>query len=117
MVKGAPDRILEMCCGYYSEGRRPMPFSSSQKEQIYQIARGMGNSGLRVIAVASGRDMSSLYYAGMVGILDPPRTGCKESVEIVQSAGVLVKMITGDSIETACSIGARLQIYSQKTKI
>uniref|UniRef100_A0AC34GMA5 Uncharacterized protein n=1 Tax=Panagrolaimus sp. ES5 TaxID=591445 RepID=A0AC34GMA5_9BILA len=65
-----------------------------------------------VIAVASGKDMNSLYYAGMVGILDPPRTGCKESVEIVKSAGVAVKMITGDSIETACSIGQRLQIYS-----
>uniref|UniRef100_A0A914PLQ5 Calcium-transporting ATPase n=1 Tax=Panagrolaimus davidi TaxID=227884 RepID=A0A914PLQ5_9BILA len=112
MVKGAPDRVLEMCCGYYSEGVRPMQFSEGQKEQIYQIARGMGNSGLRVIAVASGKDMKSLYYAGLVGILDPPRTGAAESVQIVQSAGVAVKMITGDSVETACSIGVRLQIYS-----
>lgn len=94
MVKGAPDRVLEMCYGYYSEGVKPMPMSNAQKEQMLQIARGMGNSGLRVIAVATGKDMSSLYYAGMVGILDPPRPGCKESVEIVESAGVSVKMIT-----------------------
>lgn len=60
---------------------------------------------LSVIAVASGRDMNSLYYAGMVGILDPPREGCRESIDAVESAGVNVKMITGDAIETACSIG------------
>lgn len=49
--------------------------------------------------------MNSLYYAGMVGILDPPREGCRESIDAVESAGVNVKMITGDAIETACSIG------------
>lgn len=49
--------------------------------------------------------MNSLYYAGMVGILDPPRPGCRESIEVVQSSGVSVKMITGDSAETASSIG------------
>ena len=45
MVKGAHDKVLEMCVSYFSEGVRPIPFSGSQKEQIYQIARGMGNSG------------------------------------------------------------------------
>uniref|UniRef100_A0A914R9J0 Uncharacterized protein n=1 Tax=Parascaris equorum TaxID=6256 RepID=A0A914R9J0_PAREQ len=47
----------------------------------------------------------------MVGIVDPPRPGVAESIEIVQSAGVHVKMVTGDSLETACSIGSRLQLY------
>jgi Ca2+-transporting ATPase len=55
--------------------------------------------------MASGADMNSLYYAGLVGLLDPPRTGCRESIETVQSAGVSVKMITGDSLDTATSIG------------
>lgn len=41
----------------------------------------------------------------MVGIMDPPRPGVAESIEIVQSAGVKVKMVTGDALETACSIG------------
>lgn len=44
----------------------------------------------------------------MVGIFDPPRQGVTESIEVVQSAGVKVKMVTGDSYETACSIGMPL---------
>lgn len=52
--------------------------------------------------------MQSLSYAGVVGIFDPPRAGCVEAIEVVQEAGVSVKMITGDSLETACSIGKLL---------
>lgn len=63
-----------------------------------------------VIALAWGRDLQSLCYAGIIGIFDPPRVGCVEAVEVVQSAGVHVKMITGDSLETACSIGKFLKI-------
>uniref|UniRef100_A0A914CHB1 Cation-transporting P-type ATPase C-terminal domain-containing protein n=1 Tax=Acrobeloides nanus TaxID=290746 RepID=A0A914CHB1_9BILA len=111
MVKGAIDRVLDMCVGYLSRGVDHVVFTSHLKERILQQARGMGNSGLRVIGIAYGRDMNSLYYAGMVGILDPPRPGCRESIEVVQTSGVSVKMITGDAIETACSIGAKLQLY------
>lgn len=55
--------------------------------------------------MASGKDQSSLFYAGMVGLMDPPRNGCRQSIEIVQNANVSVKMITGDALETATSIG------------
>lgn len=58
-----------------------------------------------MIALACGHNERELYYAGMVAIVDPPRPGVAESVEIVQSAGVRVKMVTGDALETACSIG------------
>ena len=60
--------------------------------------------------MACGKDMQSLYYTGLVGIIDPPRPGCRESIETVQSAGVAVKMITGDAFETASSIGLDLCI-------
>ncbi|KAH7727794.1 hypothetical protein AAVH_04838 [Aphelenchoides avenae] len=111
MVKGALDRVLDMCIGFWSGGITPTPLTGEHRSQILQNARGAGNYGLRVIAVASGKDMNSLYYAGMVGILDPPREGCRESIDAVESAGVNVKMITGDAIETACSIGARLHLF------
>ncbi|CAK5079868.1 unnamed protein product [Meloidogyne enterolobii] len=70
--------------------------------------------------MARGSDMRSLYYAGLVGILDPPRPGCLQSIEIVQSAGVSVKIVTGYGLETAKSIGIsiislsiRLGLYKQ----
>lgn len=64
-----------------------------------------------VIALAVGHSERDLCFAGMVGIVDPPRPGVAESIEIVQSAGVHVKMVTGDSLETACNIGS-LQLLS-----
>jgi magnesium-transporting ATPase (P-type) len=60
--------------------------------------------------MACGQDMNSLFYAGLVAILDPPRPGCAQSIETVQLASVSVKMVTGDAMETATSIG-RLLIY------
>lgn len=60
---------------------------------------------ITVIALACGYNERELCYTGMVGIMDPPRPGVAESIEIVQSAGVKVKMVTGDALETACSIG------------
>ncbi|KAI1728840.1 e1-E2 ATPase domain-containing protein [Ditylenchus destructor] len=111
MVKGALDRILEMCIGYLQGGVHTMNLNEGLRQQILQTGSSMGGSGLRVIAMACGKDMNSLYYVGMVGIMDPPRPGCRESIETVQSAGVNVKMVTGDAIETACNIGLKLNLY------
>jgi len=60
---------------------------------------------LAVLAFASGSEMGSLTFLGLVGIIDPPRAGVKEAVVTLINSGVAVKMITGDSKETAVSIG------------
>uniref|UniRef100_A0A914LZI5 Calcium-transporting ATPase n=1 Tax=Meloidogyne incognita TaxID=6306 RepID=A0A914LZI5_MELIC len=113
LVKGAIDRILDICIGYLDNGNIKMQMTKEKYDQIIQTASGLGQSGLRVIGMARGSDMRSLYYAGLVGILDPPRPGCRQSIEIVQSAGVSVKMVTGDGLETATSIGIRLGLHKQ----
>lgn len=41
----------------------------------------------------------------MVGILDPPRSGVAEAIQTLHGSGVAVKMLTGDSEDTACAIG------------
>lgn len=58
-----------------------------------------------VLAFASGSQMGNLTFVGLVGIIDPPRSGVKEAVAMLVSSGVAIKMITGDSQETAVSIG------------
>ena len=42
---------------------------------------------------------------GIVGITDPPRPLVRESIEMLRQSGVIVKMVTGDSQETAVAIG------------
>ncbi|TKR92249.1 hypothetical protein L596_006940 [Steinernema carpocapsae] len=111
MVKGAVDIILQMCVGSMYGGRQPRPFTQSQREMIMETAKELGSSGLRVIGVACGRDHTQLYYVGMVGIMDPPRDGVRESIDAVLTAGASVRMITGDAYETACAIATKLDLY------
>lgn len=58
-----------------------------------------------VIAVAFGSDLDSLTYLGLMGLMDPPRNGVPEAISVLNESGVSVKMLTGDSRETAVSIG------------
>ena len=55
--------------------------------------------------MAYGPNMNNLVSVGMVGIIDPPRTGVKESIELLMRGGVAIKMLTGDAEETALAVG------------
>lgn len=55
--------------------------------------------------MAYGPEVNNLVYVGMVGIIDPPREGVKEAISTLIGGGVSVKMLTGDSEETARAIG------------
>lgn len=66
------------------------------------------NSSL-VLAMAYGVEKTSMTFAGMVGIMDPPREGARQAVQMLLGMGVKVKMLTGDSEDTAKAVG-KLQI-------
>lgn len=51
---------------------------------------------------------------GIVGIKDPVRPGVKESVAICRSAGITVRMVTGDNINTAKAIARECGILTDK---
>ncbi|KRZ84706.1 Calcium-transporting ATPase type 2C member 1 [Trichinella sp. T8] len=106
-VKGATDRILAMCSTYLKNGQTKQ-LDLASVEIFQNDAKRMASGGLRVIAFAQGLTMGDLVYVGMVGLLDPPRAGVRESVETVRSTGVQVKMITGDALETATAVAERL---------
>jgi magnesium-transporting ATPase (P-type) len=105
LVKGAPDRILERCIAQTGPTGDPEPldleFWESQIEEI-------GGRGLRVLAAAhaypdagtstlSHADLDGgLELAGLVGIVDPPRPEAVYAIALCGTAGVRVKMITGD---------------------
>lgn len=58
-----------------------------------------------MLALASGPELGKLTFLGLIGIIDPPRAGVKEAVQVLSESGVSVKMITGDALETALAIG------------
>lgn len=58
-----------------------------------------------VLGLAYGPQLTDLVFVGMVGIIDPPRPGVREAVRELITGGVSIKMLTGDSEETAKAIG------------
>ncbi|KAM6910512.1 calcium-transporting ATPase type 2C member 1 [Xenentodon cancila] len=111
-MKGAYEQVIRFCSSYNSRGAA-LPLTQQQRELYQQQISYMGTAGLRVLAFASGAQMGNLTFLGLVGIIDPPRTGVKEAVGTLISSGVAIKMVTGDSQETAVSIASRLGLYSK----
>ncbi len=123
IVKGAPDIILKKCTSYYSNSNI-CSLTSDKIKEITKMNEKMAESALRVIAI-SYKDISSLpskiesstiekdlCFAGMFGMIDPPRKGVKEAVFTCKKAGIKTVMITGDHILTAKEVAKSLGIYN-----
>ncbi|KAM8967063.1 calcium-transporting ATPase type 2C member 1 [Pelodytes ibericus] len=111
-MKGAYEQVIRYCTTYNSKGQT-LHLTQQQRELYHQETAYMGTAGLRVIALASGPELGQLTFLGLVGIIDPPRTGVKEAITALIRSGVAIKMITGDSQETAIAIASRLGFYSK----
>lgn len=112
IVKGAPDVVMSMCV--MSDNMR----KRAERENI-----DMAHDALRVIAIAykdcenmGESEKSGLNFAGLIGIIDPPRPEVKEAVAMCRSAGIKPVMITGDHIETAKAIGAQTGIFTDSDR-
>ena len=124
-VKGAPDVVLERSSLAIGSDGSAQPIESLRAELLGHNDR-MGDQGLRVLAVAqrdidpeawneftdSGADpsilVSDLVLTALIGIVDPPRPEAKLAIAEARSAGITVKMITGDHAVTARAIGREL---------
>ena len=62
-------------------------------------------STFSVLGLARGSEMNRLTFAGMVGIADPPREGVCDAIRTLVGSGIAVKMLTGDSEQTAMAVG------------
>ncbi|XP_069724726.1 calcium-transporting ATPase type 2C member 2 isoform X1 [Phaenicophaeus curvirostris] len=114
-MKGAFEEVIRYCTQYNSGGIS-LSLTPQQKAYYQQEEKRMGSSGLRVLALASGPELGKLTFLGLVGIIDPPRAGVKEAVQVLSESGVSVKMITGDALETAVAIGQNIGLCNGKLK-
>lgn len=119
-VKGAPERVLDMCGDQLSEADRA---------RLDQVAVGMAARGLRVLAVASSQlaeaphpedvppQPKNLTLLGFLGMIDPLRAGAREAVAECHRAGVLVTMVTGDHRVTALAIARDLGLADRDEQV
>uniref|UniRef100_A0A8D0DJ70 Calcium-transporting ATPase n=1 Tax=Salvator merianae TaxID=96440 RepID=A0A8D0DJ70_SALMN len=114
-MKGAFEEVMQHCT-MFNSGGIALPLTPQQKGVYVQEEKRMGTHGLRVLALASGPELGRLTFLGLVGIIDPPRQGVKESVQVLVKSGVSVKMITGDALETALAIGRNIGLCNGRMK-
>ncbi|XP_054308640.2 calcium-transporting ATPase type 2C member 2 isoform X1 [Pongo pygmaeus] len=112
-MKGALEEVIRYCT-MYNNGGISLPLTPQQRSFCLQEEKRMGSLGLRVLALASGPELGRLTFLGLVGIIDPPRAGVKEAVQVLSESGVSVKMITGDALETALAIGRNIGLCNGK---
>ncbi|MCL7938941.1 cation-transporting P-type ATPase [Halomonas sp. ATCH28] len=115
LVKGAPDRLLEMCHRVRTEEGDQELDVETWEERIHALS----SRGLRVLALAEKpvRDVheltdehaeEELVLLGLVGLLDPPREEAIAAVKDCLAAGIRPVMITGDHAVTAQAIARQL---------
>ncbi|MBN2724614.1 MAG: calcium-translocating P-type ATPase, PMCA-type [Deltaproteobacteria bacterium] len=121
LVKGAPERILEKCIDSASyEDSELIPLSELNTE-INQILEKSAGRGERVLALAWKKlpsdtveyDENGMTLWGFVIIRDPVRKEVAGAIRECNSAGIDVKIVTGDNPLTAKSIGEELNLMME----
>lgn len=117
-VKGSPESIL--ACSNISK---------KDRKEIDEQLHSMASRGYRVIAIAHYeskviisdldyfKDHKRLVFDGFVGIADVIRPESKASIARTVSAGVTVRMITGDHFETAYQIGQEIGLVTSRDQV
>ena len=115
-VKGAPDLVLELCTHYQKMDDRVVPLDEVQRLRILAANDAMTQDALRVLAMAyrvvpdlpeeieAGALEQDLVFAGLIGMIDPPRPEVPPALEKGRQAGIRTVMITGDYPNTARAI-------------
>jgi P-type Ca2+ transporter type 2C len=130
-TKGSCDVLLPLCTDMEADGG-PKPLDDTSRAKILHEAERMSLASLRVLAVAR-RDLAvveqessprsrptdlpsvdlerHLTFLGLVGMIDPPRSGVKEALRACADAHVRAVMITGDHKLTAVAIAHELGLW------
>ncbi|KQJ98964.2 hypothetical protein BRADI_3g40640v3 [Brachypodium distachyon] len=118
--KGAAELVLSSCKSWLSLDGSVQTMSAGKRNEYKKSIEDMAKSSLRCVAFAycpcepemiPKEDIADwklpeedLTLLGIMGIKDPCRPGVRNAVQLCRNAGVKVRMVTGDNIETAKAI-------------
>ncbi|MBI3442034.1 MAG: HAD-IC family P-type ATPase, partial [Proteobacteria bacterium] len=108
ITKGAPEDILKLSSSYEAGNGDFKPFDSQTRESCIKSFESLGEQGLRVLAVAfhevdvlhataKPADEIGLTFSGFITFIDPPKESAAVALRSLSSAGVIVKVISGDN--------------------
>ena len=112
LCKGSMDSLIEK-----------VNLSKIEKQEVLDKVKNLSKGALRTLGFAYKKlnyvpkdikelekEENNLSFAGILGMIDPPRESVKKSVELCKNAGIRPIMITGDSIDTAIAIAKNVGI-------
>lgn len=119
-IKGAPEYIVEKC-NAVEKKNGIVKLTIAEKKKIIEASNTMACESLRTIAFAYRKITQTsknifeerFIFVGVAGMEDAPRDEVKEAIKICRSAGIQVKMITGDKKETAVAIGKEIGLEGE----
>ncbi|OBP14761.1 carbonate dehydratase [Rheinheimera sp. SA_1] len=115
-IKGAPEAVFALCTAQrQADGSQVALDLGYWQQQIDSLA----GQGLRVLAFACQPQQSvlselklaeigQLTLLGLTGLIDPPRPEAIAAIKECATAGIVVKMITGDHVKTAAAIASQI---------
>lgn len=121
--KGASEIVLKMCDKFLDDSGKSVPLSEEQILSISDVINGFASEALRTLCLAF-KDLDDPANEGsipdfgytlvtVVGIKDPVRPGVKDAVQTCLAAGITVRMVTGDNINTAKAIAKECGILTE----
>ena len=121
--KGASEIILKMCDKIVNADGEAIPLSEEQRKDITDVINNFACEALRTLCLAF-KDINGISSAdsipedgytliSLIGIKDPVRPGVREAVKTCLAAGITVRMVTGDNINTAKAIAKECGILTE----
>ncbi|KAK6237770.1 hypothetical protein QUC31_003239 [Theobroma cacao] len=122
-TKGASEIVLAGCDKVINSDGEVIPLDEESISHLNDTINQFANEALRTLCLAymelengfsphNAIPVSGYTCIGIVGIKDPVRPGVKESVATCRSAGITVRMVTGDNINTAKAIARECGILT-----
>ncbi|KAK7285638.1 hypothetical protein RJT34_20415 [Clitoria ternatea] len=121
--KGASEIILKMCDKFIDRNGEVVDLPREQADHVSDVINGFACEALRTLCLAVKEvnetevetEISDSGYTliAIVGIKDPVRPGVKEAVQSCIAAGITVRMVTGDNINTARAIAKECGLLTE----
>jgi magnesium-transporting ATPase (P-type) len=130
--KGAAELVLENCNHYLDTDGKEQPMTKTKRAQFEKVVREYARGALRCVALAHRNHIqdytadphsitlekveteleTDMCLDALVGIADPLREDVIDAVATCQKAGIFVRMVTGDNLETAIAIAKQAGILT-----
>ncbi len=99
VAKGAPQVIIDLC----------VPGADERKAIGASVDRDAAK-GFRTLGVARTDPSGTWRFLGLLPLFDPPRDDCAQTISVIRSMGVDIKMVTGDHEAIARQIAGQLKL-------